>query len=83
MLSAFCGRGEDRTQYLSACSPSLYPLSYPARHLIFLVNRPHWTDNWSADVSMLNTAEGKGTSEDFFNGDLYSVYPALKGGSRR
>jgi hypothetical protein len=32
MLSAFCGRGEDRTQYLSACSPTLYPLSYPARH---------------------------------------------------
>jgi hypothetical protein len=31
MLSAFCGRGEDRTQYLSACSPTLYALSYPAR----------------------------------------------------
>jgi hypothetical protein len=31
MLSAFGGRGEDRTQYLSACSPTLYPLSYPAR----------------------------------------------------
>jgi hypothetical protein len=27
MLSAFSGRGEDRTQYLSACSPTLYPLS--------------------------------------------------------
>jgi hypothetical protein len=31
MLSAFCGRGKDRTQYLSACSPTLYPLCYPAR----------------------------------------------------
>jgi hypothetical protein len=30
MLSAFCGRGEDQTQYISACSPTLYPLSYPA-----------------------------------------------------
>jgi hypothetical protein len=31
MLSAFCARGEDRTHYLSACSPTLYPLSYPVR----------------------------------------------------
>jgi hypothetical protein len=29
----FCDWGEGRTQYLSACSPTLYPLSYPA-HLM-------------------------------------------------
>jgi hypothetical protein len=33
MLSAFCGQGEDRTQYLSTWSPTLYPLSYPTEKL--------------------------------------------------
>jgi Rab GDP dissociation inhibitor len=43
MLSAFCGRGEDRTQYLWACSPTLIPLSYPVRHYII-----SFTDRLSA-----------------------------------
>jgi hypothetical protein len=50
MLSAICGRGEDRTQYLSACCPTLYPVSYPARqssiklavNVTFLIN-VHYT----------------------------------------
>jgi hypothetical protein len=39
MLSAFGGRGEDRTQYPSACSPTFYPLSYPARQTVGMVMR--------------------------------------------
>jgi hypothetical protein len=34
MFSAFCVRGKDRTQCLLACCSTLYPLSYPACHLM-------------------------------------------------
>jgi hypothetical protein len=72
MLSAFCGRGENRTQYLSACSPTLYPLSYPARFVANISSTMEFvncatTMNFMAGITFSHTAAALSHGFDNFN----------------